>query len=271
MHTTFRLLGATALSTVLLPLGASSDAADRTATPPASPACVSPLPDNPRAAAERLSTLITRMQGAGLTQHSIDARLAERHCVKRVSPSTPEYATRSNPEDEITVHKPVIYQPNSKPLYIASASWKWKRIPSDVKGYDGMALRFSKKITDLGHSLSYQGNGSFYRKKTMRQAEETGSAGTSFIFNEGPRLFGGRDMQGYQGTLTIVFKPSKVGCWNLQAYSRYAHSWGSRSVTGFSVELGRGDGGFGISWANNKEGWKQSGQASRETRVCRKS
>ncbi|MGO4431304.1 hypothetical protein AB4Z54_74090, partial [Streptomyces sp. MCAF7] len=123
--------------------------------------------------------------------------------LERVDGGGSELSTLGNPSDEIKLGKPIIYKTSGKDRYIAAANWKWKRIPKNVNGHDAFGLTFSKKVTPLAHSLVYRGNGTFYGKKKMSQAQESGPYGAGFLFNEGPRkvnIYQRKiDMQGYQG------------------------------------------------------------------------
>jgi hypothetical protein len=219
------------------------------------------------------------MERQGLTQTAIDARLAADHCVQRVDGGGTGLRPMGEPAREITVGRPAIYK-IQKPkkskgkattYYIATASWRWNYVPSNVKGYDAFSLRFTKKISEQSHSLTYSGNGRFYGSKTINQAERAGSGGVGFIFNEGPRTHIPMplDMQGHTGRMTVSFRPSKPGCWYVQAYAQYAHSWASNSVTGISLSAGRDNAGFGINWQENKHHWRQTSQPSAEFKVCR--
>ncbi|NUS84214.1 MAG: hypothetical protein HOY75_16115 [Streptomyces sp.] len=268
MHTKMRLVGAAVAGAVLLPVGASSTAfgqsAQAGAGATAARGCVSKLPDGAKAQTDRVTALIQKLEGQGLSQERIDAKLAADYCLERVDGGGSELSTLGNPSDEIKLSKPIIYKAEGKDRYIAAAGWKWKKIPSNTKGYDAFALTFSKKVTVLAHTLQYQGKGNVYGKKKMTQAQTTGGYGSGFIFNEGPKL-GTADMQGYQGLMGISFKASKRGCWDLQAFSKYGHTWKSSSVTG----IGIGRWSISLTWANNSNKWQQASQPSREVRVCR--
>ncbi|MDW6061465.1 hypothetical protein SAZ11_29915 [Streptomyces sp. FXJ1.4098] len=161
MHTKMRLVGAAVAGAVLLPVGASSTAFGQSAPAGATAArgCVSKLPDSAKAQTDRVTALIQKLEGQGLSQERIDAKLAADYCLERVDGGGSELSTLGNPDQEIKLGKPIIYKTSGKDRYIAAASWKWKKIPKNVKGYDAFALSFSKKVTPLAHSLVYRGNG----------------------------------------------------------------------------------------------------------------
>ncbi|MER7794600.1 hypothetical protein [Streptomyces sp. NPDC097640] len=267
MHTKMRLVGAAVAGAVLLPIGASSTAFGQSAPTgaPAARGCVSKLPDDAKAQTQQVTALIEKLNSQGLSQDRIDAKLAADHCLERVDGGGSEFSTLGNPSDEIKIVKPAIYKAEGKDRYIASAGWKWKKIPSNTKGLDAFAISFSKKVTPLAHSLVYRGNGQVFGKKKMTQAFKSGAYGAGFLFNEGPNM-GKIDMQGYQGVMGISFKASKRGCWNLQAFSKYGHSWKSQSATGITLGLTS----IGFNWANTGNKWTQASQPSKEVRVCRK-
>ncbi|MFD8384928.1 hypothetical protein ACFV2X_41490 [Streptomyces sp. NPDC059679] len=271
MHTKMRLVGAAVAGAVLLPVGASSTAFGQSAPAGATGAaaargCVSKLPDSAKAQTDRVTALIQKLEGQGLSQERIDAKLAADYCLERVDGGGSDLSTLGSPSDEIKLSKPVIYKTSGKDRYIAAAGWKWKRFPGNVNGYDAFGITFSKKVTPLAHSLVYQGNGNLYGKKKVTQAQESGPYGSGFLFNEGPRNIYRGDMQGYQGLMGISFKASKVGCWNLQAFSKYGHSWKSTRATGFSI----GKWSIGVTWTNYNHNWQQASQPSKEVTVCRK-
>lgn len=269
MHTKMRLVGAAVAGAVLLPIGASSTAFGQSAPAgaPAARGCVSKLPDDAKAQTQQVSALIQKLNSQGLPQDRIDAKLASVYCLERVDKGGSEFSTLGNPSDEIKIAKPVIYKTSGKDRYIASASWKWKKIPWNTDGYDAFGITFSKKVAPLAHTLTYSGKGYLYGKKRIDQAEESGPYGTGFLFNEGPWTpwKGKVDMKGYQGVMSITFKASKSGCWNLQAFSDYGHSWKSNSATGFSI----GKSSIGVTWKKSSNKWQQASQASSEARVCR--
>ncbi|MEU1667832.1 hypothetical protein ABZ547_30515 [Streptomyces sparsogenes] len=224
--------------------------------------CASGLPDAPGGGAEKVSALIDRLTAQGLAQDEIDAKLAQDACLQRVDDGGGDVTTLGNPDDEISIGKPLIYRPAGKSYYIAAASWKWKKIPKDIDGYDGFGISFNKKVTHLAHSLTYKGK--YYGKKKMKQAEDSGPYGAAFIFNEGPRGYAGLDIQGRRGTMVIAFKPTS-GCQKVQAFSKYAHTWKSTSVTSASI----GKWSIGFAWTNYDHKWQQASQPSGEAKVCR--
>ncbi|MES4902483.1 MULTISPECIES: hypothetical protein [unclassified Streptomyces] len=267
MHTKMRLVGAAVAGAVLLPVGASSTAFGQSAPAgaPAARGCVSKSADDVKAQTQQVTALIQKLHSQGLSQERIDAKLAADYCLDRADGGGSELSTLSNPDQEIKLSKPIIYKASGKDRYIAAAGWKWKKIPSNTKGYDAFAISFSKKVTPLAHSLVYQGNGRVYGKKKMDQAEKSGASGAGFLFNEGPHVTR-TDMQGYQGLMGISFKASRSGCWNLQAFSKYGHSWKSQSAIGISLGLTS----IGFTWENNSNKWTQAPQPSKEVRVCRR-
>ncbi|MFF2845033.1 hypothetical protein ACFVT5_01705 [Streptomyces sp. NPDC058001] len=217
-------------------------------------------------AGEDITDAVVKLEAKGLTERQIDARLAKDYCVERVDTGAgaDEIVTMGNPSDEITLYRPKIYKVLKKWEYIATATWKWKKIPGNVKGRDGFAITFNNKVTLIDHSLWYAGR-EFYKQKTMTQAESSGAYGVGFTFNEGPKLVSKVDMQGYKGGMSVRFKASKSGCWNVQTYSKYGHSWKSSSMTGISL----GKSSIGFSWSNNSNKWQQASQGSKEAKVCR--
>ena len=269
MHTKMRLVGAAVAGAVLLPVGASTAFGQSAGAGAGAAArgCVSKLPDSAKAQTEQVTALIQKLDSQGLSQERIDAKLAADYCLDRVDGGGSELSTLANPSDEIKLSKPVIYKTSGKDRYIAAAGWTWKKIPKNVGGYDGFGITLNKKVAPLAHSLVYQGNGNFYGKKKMDQAEQSGPYGAGFVFREGPRLYwqGKTDMQGYKGLMGISFKASKSGCWGVQAFSKYGHTWKSTNVTGFSI----GRWSIGIDWSTTSNKWQQASQPSSEVRVCR--
>ncbi|WP_326797616.1 hypothetical protein OG946_21140 [Streptomyces sp. NBC_01808] len=262
-----RLMGAAMLGAVLLPLGASTafgETESAGAPTETTRACSAELPSDPTAAANRFLRLVDTLDRQGLTQAEIDAKLAKDNCLDRVD--TGDGAeTRGDPGNEITLNKPKIYKVSGKNLYVASAGWKWLKIPSKVKGYDAFGLSFSKKVAPLGHVLKYRGK--FLDWKTTEQAAKSNAHGSGFIFNEGPRIGAGdtADLQGRIGEMAITFKAAKSGCSNLQAFSKYGHTWNSTNVSGITI----GAESIGFTWSTSSNKWQQASQPSSEVRVCR--
>ncbi|MGO4429986.1 hypothetical protein AB4Z54_67365, partial [Streptomyces sp. MCAF7] len=85
MHTKMRLVGAAVAGAVLLPVGASSTAFGQSAPAgagaTAARGCVSKLPDSAKAQTDRVTALIQKLEGQGLSQERIDAKLAADYCL----------------------------------------------------------------------------------------------------------------------------------------------------------------------------------------------
>ncbi|MEO3763772.1 hypothetical protein [Streptomyces sp. B8F3] len=262
-----RVAGAAMAGAVLLPVGASTAFGESASTGSAAEAtrtCSADLPDDPTAATNHFLTRIHTLESQGLTQARIDAKLAEDDCLERVDQGG-EVGTRANPDDEITISKPVFYKVSGTNKYFSRAAWKWMKVPDKVKGYDGFSLRFSKKVAPVSHVLRYRGKNLGW--KSTSQAETSHTRGSGFIFNEGPRITGPviADMQGLTGELGITFRKASTGCTTIQGFSKYGHTWNSTNVTGITI----GATSIGYTWSSTSSRWQQASQPSSEVRICR--
>jgi hypothetical protein len=261
-----RLVGAALMGAVLLPLAASTafgEPASTGAQTGTARACSDELPDDPTAATSRFLTLVQTLEDQGRTQAEIDKKLAADNCVERVGGGD-EANVLSNPDEEIKISKPEIYNVVGKNLYMARGSWKWIEVPNKVKGYDAFGLSFSKKVAPQAHVLSYDGE--HYKKKTTSQAETSNSYGSGFIFNEGPRNPVYDDMQGRTGTIGISFKAAKKGCSNHQVFTKYGHTWNDSSVSGIAI----GTTSIGFTFTDTANKWQQASHPSSEVKICRR-
>lgn len=161
----------------------------------------------------------------------------------------------------MAVYAPKITVNYSSSGYVmyANSTFQWSSPPAapstcqtDVGGNDGFAFAFNRAVTNLGVSFSacnsYGKCGSYGWLETNSQYR----AGYSFQDKAGSVTVG--YSPAYKGTITYAFRTGS-GC--TQAFAKYAHTWSSTSVNGFSI----GPSSIGVQWSTSSGFWQKSGQA----------
>ena len=164
---------------------------------------------------------------------------------------------------DMTLYAPKIYVNYSSQGYImyADSKFQWSSPPASgstcvvpVGGPDGFAFAFNKSVTNLGVSF-YTCN--YYNKCTYNYGwlETNGSYGAGYAFQDQAAAWPGGYGSAYKGTITYAFRTSTSSC--TQAFSKYAHTWNSTSVNGFSI----GPWSIGVQWSSSSSQWLKSSQA----------
>jgi uncharacterized protein with LGFP repeats len=182
--------------------------------------------------------------------------------------------------NSIELRIPSMYRNPADNLYYVTSRFGWMNNQwwddtnsrfggtSNVGGYDGMGLRFSRPIVNYGGSLSYRPSNwisltgepvpssDHWGWQTIDQdhASVNNASGTSFLFQD--QIFavgcgnGGLCAQYNAGVGVILDKvsfPGDTGCVEIGA--AFGHDWGTTSLNGISVSLD----GFGFSWTGGNQ------------------
>jgi hypothetical protein len=222
------------VAVLLAPTSAASAAVDQTA-----------------AVAQKRERLLALVQ-AGASAATIQSQL---DLVKVSQPSSAGIQPLSAQSD-VTISTPTIYYDSGAGYYYAETSFAWKNLQTkgdgsttgNVGGYDALAIRFDKDITNMGTSASFcpgnWGGATPYPGTkpacVVVQPEDNNSDGSSYKYQD--RLHqaycGGTDYPscwvyvGAKGNLVHAFKKSWSGC--LQVYSKYGHTWSGVFATQIS-------------------------------------
>lgn len=145
-------------------------------------------------------------------------------------------------------------------IYYANASYTWKSPPLapstcnvPVGGVDGFAVTLSKSAVNLGVS--------FYACNLYGKCGEPGYLETNSQYGGGWAFqdYADSAIAGYSNTYTATLTYSfriKLGTC-VQAFSKYAHTWNSTAVNGFSI----GPWSIGVQWSSSSANWTRASQA----------
>jgi hypothetical protein len=169
---------------------------------------------------------------------------------------------------DVTMGTPYVAFDTVAHRYTAYAKYHWDSdaFESNVGGLDGLALRFNRNMTNNGVT------GTFYGKSTgpigattVRNPTDNSSAGVGYRLQDfWVALVGGKvDYNVWSGSVTMDVARPACGT-SVQLYGAYMHSWGSDSLTGFSISTS----GFGLSWKNGDQSWKAASQSGTWTVTC---
>jgi len=100
-------------------------------------------------------------------------------------------------------------------------------------------------------------DGTFYSGQDKVHCKNSGTNGGALC------VTGYDDYSFYHGSLLYSF--SNPGCGPLQAWSRYAHTWSSASITGVSLSYPAG---LSISLSSTSNAWQKGSSASNQVTIC---
>ena len=205
--------------------------------------------------------------------------MASTYCLARIDHSVCTMSPDSSSvKEDVKAAAPTIEYDNQAKEYYVIADWDWQNLgfmddganlfspyTKNLGGPDGFGISFNTSLLMAGWSASWWGN-CHYGTSTSSTASSGNQYGAGFKFQDQDyatnSCFG---LNTYHGDEVISFTHTQTKkCQNVQAYTKYGHSWSSTSLTGFSIGLYS----VGMSWSTSSNQWEASSQPGGVATVC---
>ncbi|WP_147255389.1 hypothetical protein [Streptomyces sp. PT12] len=215
----------TALAAMAALIGALAPSAQGR-TPEA--ACTPDIPVSTEAGADRLLSLVEGLESTGHTPAEVDAVLAERACLTRVSEPIP-------PAEGLTVTAPDVYviaEVNGVDRWVAITDWEFADLPAaPMSGDQAVVTWFDAPVEPIVRVVHYAGTTPQYPSVSREDAAELGPYGVGFLL---PPQKSATDMNIATGRSALVFEGTGA-CRTLTACGAFAHTWNATAVTGIDL------------------------------------
>jgi hypothetical protein len=193
--------------------------------------------------------------------------------LRKVSKPGSQFTTLSS-NSAVTITAPNIFYDRDTKHFYATSTYRWKNQQQsgdpDTGGLDGLAIRFSRDVRNLGASASICWGQWFGAKPyparpgCIKPAKWSNSEnGATFRFQDEQRSShcSGSDHPschiylGASGTISFSFNLLDNKC--LQAFSQFAHTWDSTGLTSFEVS----NVGFNAVFSKTSDFWQRTSSA----------
>jgi hypothetical protein len=213
---------------------------------------------------EFISDYANQLMSQGLTQVEIISEVNAHFCLSPVA-ARPNFGIQplASTNADVKLTAPSVSYDSATKFYYSLTGWSWQntKYASEVSpasnsnvsigNDDGFGTYISGAPFAISSTLTYGSAGCYFYPTNALIPSSSSGDGFTYEFQDIYRLSNGRNCNNsYSGQLSIKIA-NPTSCQDIGISSRYAHTWSSTSISGFSIAPN----GFSLSFSSANYRW----------------